>query len=155
MKQEETSCPKMLKVLYFPLILCYIRALFLFLPYRTQLKIGISNAKATQHIFSLLLKICFYTRVVQLVKTQGKTIYLIVLKKHFYWTHHNRHLFYRDKGTQDVAYQDKGAQFFCRHPTVKEGKKKGQMDTSMWVKLVDYSFDILRNKELQTYQACM
>ena len=47
MKQEETSCPKMLKVLYFPLILCYIRALFLFLPYRTQLKIGISNAKAT------------------------------------------------------------------------------------------------------------
>jgi len=45
MKQEETSCPKMLKVLYFPLILCYIRALFL--PYRTQLKIGISNAKAT------------------------------------------------------------------------------------------------------------
>lgn len=82
MKHEETSCLKMLKVLYFPLILCYIRALFL--PYRTQLKIGISNAKATQHIFSLLLKICFYTRVVKLVKTQGKTVYLIVLKKHFY-----------------------------------------------------------------------
>ena len=128
MKQEETSCPKMLKVLYFPLILCYIRALFL--PYRTQLKIGISNAKAThiQPTFKdlLLHKGC------KASENAGKNNLSDCAKKNISTEHVTTAIFsYRDKGTQDVAYQDKGAQFFCQHPTVKEGKKKGQMDTSM------------------------
>lgn len=77
MKQEETSCPKVLKVLYFPLILCYISALFL--PYRAQdwhLECE-SQPKHIQPTFKDLL----LHMVCKASGNTGKTIDLIFLKR--------------------------------------------------------------------------
>jgi len=76
--KKRLAVPRCSKVLYFPLILGYISALFL--PYRAQVKIGILNVKANQNIFRLLLQICFYTWFLKLVETQGK-LYILVCSK--------------------------------------------------------------------------
>lgn len=123
MKQEETSCPKMLKVLYFPLILCYIRALFL--PYRTQLKIGISNAKAThiQPTFKdlLLHKGC------KASENAGKNNLSDGAKKNISTEHITTAIFSTEiKAHKMLLTKIKAHKFFADTQQLKKGKRKGK-----------------------------
>jgi hypothetical protein len=84
----------MLKVIYFTSILCYILALFL--AYRREVKIGISNVNATQHILRLLFSDLLLHKVHKASGNGGKPADFILFKKLIlYLKHHNSQLFQR------------------------------------------------------------